>query len=116
MSTAAPDPEVDVTSEKPSLTKMKTILAQIYLMSALEELTDLRKTLRLQGRALDELRQKPSLPSDVVTELLATVQRRDHKFASRLAALRTSVRKANNLLLQTDENLEMSKLPCPSHP
>lgn len=96
--------------------KMRSLLAQIYLMSALEELTDLRKTLRLQGRALDELRQKSCLPPDVVTELLATVQRRDHKFASRLATLRTNVRKASNLLTPDDEEPELSKLPCPSHP
>ena len=97
--TTSPEPSAANAGETPSMGKMKTLLAQIYLMSALEELTDLRKTLRLQGRALDELRQKPNLPSDVVNELLATVQRRDHKFASRLATLRTDVRKANNLLI-----------------
>lgn len=102
MKKTATQPDVSASNEKPSLTKMKTILAQVHLLTALEELTDLRKTLRVQGRALDELRQKPNLPANVVAELLATVQRRDHKFASRLARLQAGVKKASRLLIPPD--------------
>lgn len=99
---SAPEPRDADTDSKPSLEKAKTLLAQIHLLSALEELTDLRKTMRLQAVALDELRQKPSLPPNVVTELLATVQRRDRNFAGRLTKLRTSLNKASRLLIPAD--------------
>lgn len=87
---------------KPSLEQAKTILAQVHLLTALEELTDLRRTMSLQAVALAELRQKPNLPPAVVTELLATVQRRDRKFARRLGKLQTSVNKASRLLIPPD--------------
>ncbi len=106
---AAPDPRATDPDEMPSTGKMKTLLAQIHLIAALEELTDLRKMMRLQAVALDELRQKPSLPPDVVTELLATIQRRDRKFASRLAKLRTSISKASRLLTPLDGKPENAR-------
>jgi len=87
------------TAPKPSLEMAKTILAQVHLLTALEELTDLRRTMRLQAVALAELRKKTNLPPAVVTELLATVQRRDRKFACRLGKLQTSVNKASQLLI-----------------
>lgn len=86
-------------ASKPSLEQAKTILAQVYLLTAHEELTDLRRTMRLQAVALAELRQKSNLPPEVVTELLATVQRRDRKFARRLGKLQTNVNKASRLLI-----------------
>ena len=98
----APEPGQAPCDSKPSLEKAKTILAQIHLLAALEELTGLRKTLRLQAVALDESRQKTSLPPAVVTELLATVQRRDRKFASRLAKLRTHLNKASRHLIPAE--------------
>ena len=87
------------TAPKPSLENARTILAQVYLLTALEELTHLRKTMRLQAVALAELRQKPNLPPAVVTELLATIQRRDRKYSRRLGKLQTSVNKASQLLI-----------------
>lgn len=98
----APDLGHTASDSKPSLEKAKIILAQVHLLTALEELTDLRQTMRLQGVALAELRQKPNLPPAVVTELLATVQRRDRKFASRLTKLRTGLKKASRLLIPAD--------------
>lgn len=94
------------TAPKPSLEQAKTILAQVYLLTVGEELTDLRRTMRLQAVALAELRQKPNLPPAVVTELLATVQRRDRKFARRLGKLQTHVNKAGRLLIPPDGKSE----------
>ncbi len=90
------------TAPKPSLEQARIVLSQIHLLTALEELTDIRQTMRLQSEALAELREKPNLPPAVVTELLATVQRRDRKFDRRLANVQTSVNKASRLLLPTD--------------
>jgi hypothetical protein len=103
---AALGPGLEVTDSLPSMEKMKTILAQIHLLTALEEISDLRKTMRLQAVALDELRQTPVLPPAVVTELLATVQRRDRKFSSRLARLRHNVSKASKFLTPPAEEVE----------
>ncbi len=92
----------EFTASKPSLEQARTILAQVYLLSVLEELTDLRRTMRLQAVALTELRKKTNLPPAIVTELLATVQRRDHKFSRRLGKLQTHVNKASRLLISPD--------------
>ena len=99
----SPAPRDADPDEKPSTGKMRSLLAQLHLTCVLEELTDLRKTLRLQAAALDEYQHKSNLPPEVVTELIATVQRRDRQFATRLAKLRTTVSKANRLLTPPDD-------------
>ena len=96
------------TARKPSLEMARTILAQVYLLTALEELTDLRKTMRLQAVALIE-KLKPGQFSNNNGQSgsdLATVQRRDRKFARRLGKLQTSVNKASRLLIPPDGKLE----------
>jgi hypothetical protein len=100
---------IESAAPKPSLEHAKTILAQVYLLTALEELTDLRRTMRLQAVALAELRQKSSLPPAVVTELLATVQRRDRQFVRRLGKLQTNVNKANRHLIPLDGEPEPAR-------
>ena len=86
----------------PSPNKLKTLLGQVCLQDAIEQLTDLRKTMRLHALSLDEFLQKASLPPAVVSELLATIQRRDRECASRLASVRTFLTKASRLLIQPE--------------
>ena len=77
----------------------KSLLAQLHLLAAIKELTELRRTLRLRDLGMDEWREKfRKAGFPVATGWVETVQRLDRELASRLAKLRTTLKKANQLL------------------
>ena len=96
------------TAPKPLLEMAKTMLAQVYLLTALEELTHLRKTMRLQAEAITTKLDRGAFRNDNGQSGadLATVQRSARKFARRLGKLQTNVNKASRLLIPPDGKSE----------
>ena len=96
------------TTPKPSLEQARTILAQVHLLTALEELTHLRKTMRLQAEAITTKLDRGAFRNDNGQSGadLATVQRSARKFARRLGKLQTNVNKASRLLIPPDGKSE----------
>ena len=99
------------TAPKPSLEQARIVLSQIHLLTALEELTDLRRTMRLQAVVLTEKLDRGAFRNDngqSGTDL-ATVQRSARKFARRLGKLQTHVNKASRLLIPPDGESETAQ-------
>jgi hypothetical protein len=96
-------PPTPTPADPPSLTQTQTLLAQIHLHDAEDELAALRKTLRQHRAALKELRKSGALTTGFFDDLLVALDRRDRRLSTRLAKVQDTVTNALHLLASAND-------------